>query len=443
MAGIGDLVAHLGLDNSGFKKGLSSSRSMLSSFAGGVAGLISPIGAMFAGLAGTAGIGMLVKSSFEGVDALAKFGQKLGITADQAAGFQHAAELSGVSVDAMQAALQRANRAGLDIFAIADHIAAIEDPALRSKYAFDTLGKSGADLIPILMGGSAALKGMVDEGAKLSGLKGLDAGKIEEANDALSRAQAAVQGLGNMFAISLAPWVEAVAVEMQSLGMTAQFIFSNMGDYAELAWTRVELGAVSAWGAVSHFFTSQIPAVLTWFGDNWASVFFTAFDYVTTVFINLGQNIRNAMTEIWEFIKSGGTQGLEFAWVGLEEGFKNSISKLPDIPERAISDLERQLGQRADAIGEDLGTRLAEHLFGDGMAAPGGGLAEGLAVASGAKQTKGLKASLMGSQEAASIMLRGTGPGSDKIPEKQLGVQQQILIATKANKPQMLTPLSL
>lgn len=55
-----------------------------------------------------------------------------------------------------------------------------------------------------------------------------------------------------------------------------------------------------------------------------------------------------------------------------------------------------------------------------------------------------LKVAFAGSQEAASIALRGVGrPDGDKGTEKLVNVSQQILIATKANKPQMLMPLNL
>ena len=65
MAGIGDLVARLGLDNSNFKRGLASSRSMLSSFASGVTGLFSPLTGALAGITGGISVGFGVKLAAE------------------------------------------------------------------------------------------------------------------------------------------------------------------------------------------------------------------------------------------------------------------------------------------------------------------------------------------------------------------------------------------
>ena len=58
-----------------------------------------------------------------------------------------------------------------------------------------------------------------------------------------------------------------------------------------------------------------------------------------------------------------------------------------------------------------------------------------------ANRPQALKAAFAGSQEAASILLRGVGGGGksiEQIAQKQLAVQQQTLMAVKANKPQEL-----
>lgn len=56
-----------------------------------------------------------------------------------------------------------------------------------------------------------------------------------------------------------------------------------------------------------------------------------------------------------------------------------------------------------------------------------------------------MKAALSGSSEAASILVRGIGGGRtmEQIANKQLTIQQQMLLALKENKPQELQPLTL
>lgn len=441
MAGIGDMVAHLGIDNSNFKRGLSQSRSLLSAFTGGVAGLMSPMTAAFAGLAGAGGVGMLVKSSFQSVDALTELGSTFGKSAAEMAGWQHAAKLSSLSMDQLIAGIHKLQKENVNIFELADRVASISDPAARAALAMQYLGESGGKFLPLLQGGSAAIREMVQEGSQLSGLEGLDVSKIEAANDALTRSQAAIAGVGNMLAIELAPWIESAAVEMQSLGSVAAFMFANMGDYAELAWTRVKLGAVTVWESIWHLFTQQVPAALSWFGQNWNNVWNDLLNRTDLFITNLGTNIAAGMQEIWDYITSGGTDKIEMAWVPLQKGFISTIEKLPDIPPRALSELEKELGGQVEAIGEDLSSRLAEKLYGGvGSIAPnmaGAGLgSEGVAsgVASG-KFRGSNKVALMGSQEAASILLRGVGgPGTKNIEENQLQTQKQMLAALNSIK---------
>lgn len=455
MAGIGDLVARLGLDNSGFKKGLSSSRSMLSSFAGGIAGMMSPLGATFAGIAGTAGIGLMVKSSFEGVDALAKFGQKLGLTAAQAAGFQHAAELSGVSTEQLSAAMQRLSRQGLDIYKIADEIAAIENPADRSAYAFKVLGKSGSELLPMLIGGSKALREMVTEGTKLSGLEGLDASKVEAANDAISRSKAAFQGVANIVAIELAPAIEWAAIKVQQFGQwsqggiasaieyfsTVEYGFQHIGDTAQLFWAEFKLAAVVGYNELAHLFTVKIPAVVSFMVDNAGRLLVDGFGYAVET---LADNMMDGFGEIADYVESWGDDPIEFNWKPVGKGFADVIKDMPEIAERPITALEMQLAEDADRLGKSFGEGLQQHLDSKkSEIAPVAPDAGGTGLSTPAAKVLSNKAAFFGSQEAAQIMLRGKGGEADAIPAKQLGVQQQILIATKANRPPTLTPINL
>lgn len=139
----------------------------------------------------------------------------------------------------------------------------------------------------------------------------------------------------------------------------AEFGYKNWRAVAELAMATVSLSVVQLFGTVQHFFTGQLPALLTWFGSNWRDVFRTAFDFVTTVFINLGQNIRAAMKAIWDFIASGGRKPLAIAWTPLTDGFVNSIRQMPEIADRVIGPLESQLQASVNQLGTSLGADMA------------------------------------------------------------------------------------
>lgn len=151
---------------------------------------------------------------------------------------------------------------------------------------------------------------------------------------------------------------DSVITWMASMLGAATFIFANIGTFADYAWTTMKLGAAMAFNDIIYFFTDTIPAYLGWFSENWANVFLDAGNLIVTVFANIGKNIGSAMMAIWDFIASGGTAKLEFAFVPLLDGFKSTVSELPNVPERAMTELEQQLTVDLGQMGADLGTGL-------------------------------------------------------------------------------------
>lgn len=141
-----------------------------------------------------------------------------------------------------------------------------------------------------------------------------------------------------------------------------EFLFNNFSEVALFAFENVKLGAVTLFNDIGHFFTGVIPAWFTWFGKNWSDVFFSAFDLATTIFINLGQNIRNMFSSLWNWIKSGFTTSFEIDWTPLTQGAVNAVKSLPEIPARAVTELEQNLKNNVGKMGDSLGDKLGEHM---------------------------------------------------------------------------------
>lgn len=236
----------------------------------------------------------------------------------------------------------------------------------------------------------------------------------------------------------------------------AAFAFKSWPDLAELAFVKLGLWIVQAAANFTHLFTGVLPALLTWFGENWRSAFHTYFDYVTTVFINIGTNIRNAMTAIWDFITSGGTSSLEMAWTPLLDGFRNTISELPNIPDRAISELEKNLQAQSENLGSALSTGLAEEIASnlkmlddfkntkvevpklDGTTADKISTVDddGANTAGGAERKSNAVQSLNRGSTAALEAIFAGGK-EDKTAKESLKVQKGMLAAIKKQKPQL------
>lgn len=135
-----------------------------------------------------------------------------------------------------------------------------------------------------------------------------------------------------------------------------RWYFENLLPSIKFVWTTFALIAIRAFNDVAYWITDKLPAYLTWFGENWTGVFTDIATGTATIFENLTTNIANAMTAIWDFIASGGTAELELAWTPLLTGFESTVAALPDIPERAMTELEKSLQSQT----EQLGTQLAD-----------------------------------------------------------------------------------
>ncbi len=296
--------------------------------------------------------------------------QELGLNANQ---------LSGMTPDA---ALER----------VADAMAQVQSQSDRVRLAFALFDSEGVGLVNTLAGGAAGLQAFQKEAERLGlGFSQEDLARVEAANDAMNRINRAIGAIAGSIAVKLAPSIEWIAGAMQSssdavggfgqatssviqwmqdawktatdgiaTGITAamatgEWAIGNLDAIFQYAFTEASRLVVQMAGVTEHFFTGTLPSLLSWFADNWQSVFFTAFDFVATGFINVGQNIRNVWSAILDFI-TGSSDGLNFTWTPLLDGFRNTISELPDIPDRVMSDLEQQLTVDSQRLGNQLAT---------------------------------------------------------------------------------------
>jgi len=213
------------------------------------AGKIAKIGSAFALVAGGA-TAALTKASMQNIDALAKTADKIGITTQALGGLQHAAELTGVSGETMNMALQRmtrrvseaANGTGEAVGAlhelnlnareleklpldvqmgvVADAMGNVTNQSDRVRLAMKLFDSEGVALVNTLAGGSAGLSAMAEE-AELLGLSisRVDAAQIEAANDSITRAKGVFEGIGNQIAVTLSPLVSELAANFHQTAL--------------------------------------------------------------------------------------------------------------------------------------------------------------------------------------------------------------------------------
>lgn len=288
MAGLGDLVVRLSAETAQFTQALDKAtyqtqknfQSMQSSakMLAGALGLYLSADA-FAGF---------IKGQIDAQDALFKTSQKIGISVEDLSKLSYAAKLADVDAKQLQIGLVKLSKGmveasngtgdvykGLSAMGIAvknadgtlksssqvlneisDKFSTYEDGANKTALAVQYFGKAGADLIPLLNGGSKAIREAGDELERFGGVVKEKAAKEAEAfNDNLTRLGTLASIVGKDIANGITPYLNQLAEEfivarkngigfMDMLSMGTRF-----GNYAEqLAEIEQEIIAVQkAW----------------------------------------------------------------------------------------------------------------------------------------------------------------------------------------------------
>lgn len=249
-------------------KALDQTKTAFKSVKAGLAGVTSSVLNMRNALvlvAGATGFGYLVKQSLNASDQLAKTASKIGTTTDALSRLHHASNLSGVSTDTMNMALQRfvrrtaeaskgtgeavsalrelginatdIQRLPLDkrMMVLSDAFANVSSQSDKLRLAFKLFDSEGAGLINMLNNGSGALGDMFSEAEDLGlVLQQMSADGVERANDSIYKLTSIARGLFRQFTASLAPAIEYVSNTLRAIlvdaGKTAGG-FKSLGDY--------------------------------------------------------------------------------------------------------------------------------------------------------------------------------------------------------------------
>lgn len=240
---IGALRVNLGLNSAGFRSGLDQSQGRLSRFGSFAKGAFLAVGAAAIGAA--AAMGAVVKSAINTADEISKMSQRVGVSVENLSRLAYAGSLADVSLDTLGTSFSKlaknmtdiamgkgaGAKAALDLLgvsafnldgslrapdavlaSIADRFAAMPDGAAKTALAIQLFGRAGAEMIPMLNGGSAGLASMAAEADRLGvTLDTKSARAAEQFNDQITRFQAIFQGIANKIMVALLPALNDLA----------------------------------------------------------------------------------------------------------------------------------------------------------------------------------------------------------------------------------------
>ena len=198
------------------------------------------------------------------------------------------------------------------------------------------------------------------------------------------------------------PLIQTWADTIKGAFETAAMVLRNAGDY----WTIFKLTTIENLSNVLAY-VETIPANLgvmaEYIQTNWKDMIFTGVDAVLTIFINLGKNIRELATQVWEFMKNP-AGGFTFNWTPLLQGFQSTVKTLPQLVKPELISMQDEIA----AAGQRIFDREKQRAESIAKIAPP--VAKG-PVISDEEKKKGTKyvgtaAAEMGSTEAASSIAR-------------------------------------
>lgn len=129
------------------------------------------------------------------------------------------------------------------------------------------------------------------------------------------------------------------------------FAFTEWRTLLEMATTSAMLSVVRFSNQVVYFFGEVIPGWLKWLGENWYEIFTDIASFTGTVAVNIWNNLAS----LWDGIVSlFSGEGFTFEWTPLTEGFESAIKQLPQIAEREMGPLEKQLQDQLNGLADNL-----------------------------------------------------------------------------------------
>ena len=255
-----------------------------------VAGAALNLKTAFVGVAGAAGIGLLINRSLEATDALSKTATRIGTTTESLSRLQYAAKISGVETQTLNMAMQRFGRRASEAAVgtgeargalqelrlnATDLIKlpldeqmiklaqAFEDnikPIDRTRIAMKLFDSEGVALLQMTQLGAAGIRELFNEAETLGAVMSSDAAKgVEDANDAMARLFTIFKGVTDQITAALAPALDKIVTHFKDLLVNA---VAAEGGFSNLA--RVMAGnMIGAFVAVAEGAETMINQIIT------------------------------------------------------------------------------------------------------------------------------------------------------------------------------------
>ena len=402
---IGALRVVLGIDTAAFSTGLKAAGSKLAGFGSALRTAIVPIAAI--STAAIAGIGVAVKGTIDAADEMSKAASKFGIPIEELSRLKYAADLSDVSLqglgtsvgrlsknmvsaasgagpmaDAFTAAgiaVQNADgslRSSSDVLDdLADKFASMPDGAEKTALAMQLMGRSGAEMIPLLNGGSEALAKMKAEADTFGQVFTAEMGGQAEAfNDNITRLQGAFANLSADLTAKLLPYLTQFTDWLVANGPQ---LATNAGNFIDFA-----AKVVAAFGSIAPAltaFSEGMHIVVRGIADagtaatNLAAQVSAGFNSVVATIQAKVAEIKEALVGFRDQFVQMGRDLIDGLIQGIKERVATAVDAVRGVASSIIATAKDALGiQSPSTVFAEIGTNIMQGLAGGINAAQSG-----------------------------------------------------------------------
>lgn len=334
-------------------------------------------------LAGTAMIAPFVAGAASFVklgSSLAEMSDRTGVAVETLSALRYAASQTGTSIESLEkgirlsqkligsdAGAKTLERLGLSakklrglapaeqFMALADALAKVQDPAVRTATAMRLFGRSGAELIPFMSGGSAGIAKLTEEAARLGMVMSTeDAEAAHRLENSMNRARLQMTHASAVIGSALAPALEWVARALSlTIPRVQAFLSRNRDIVVQAAATAVKIIAAGAavWAFGKAFAMASVAISIA----RQAVVLFTSTGvlmtvgilgvlagvaYLTGAFKGMGLVFEQTMGGMRDAIAAGDIGlAMKIMWAGVVITWLESKNYLIDLGESLLAGL--------------------------------------------------------------------------------------------------------
>lgn len=225
---------------------------------------IQRMGRQLLAVAGVGGFGYLIRQSMVSIDRIAKMSDELRLSTEAITGWEHAAKISGTSIENLHKGLEifvrRMGEAkygvgegvrGLQMLGltaqqlismgteemflhVAERISQAGTAAEQAAIAYNFFGRQGAQLLNMFQQGRSGIEAMRQEADKLGlTFSRFAAFQVEMANDALTRLRSLFTGIFRQVTIQMSPYIEALATKFVDVATAGEGMGANITNVFE------------------------------------------------------------------------------------------------------------------------------------------------------------------------------------------------------------------